>query len=334
MAWKDGNHWHWLSVSAEHVDGSNEFGYRHNTRGRRRWQWDTILCNTLGHCWRDSLATNQVPFKELLISFLDAAFLWTGVDNPQVKRESYAVKKSKKIVISLDERIPREIPPLPRFRWSRPDYGVSLSMFGDSLVVCGWLNGHRRVAPSFSECVGNILRWLHSGWRLRRWQPRRFHDPFITHIYREYNKVAGGLATIGLFSFSASVFSDFSPRHFQHLRVYFDGGFRHGLAGGGVHLQVAQHVDDEEEEEEEDLVLSDVWRAALKIPFPSSSLCADFYAAVEALTAAYSFIEFGHINLHESRVHIPNGHKFFVPYNGALPTKPGVPQIRNLLLEN
>ena len=54
--------------------------------------------------------------KDLLISFLDAAFLWTGVDNPRVKRENYAVKKSQKIVNSLDERIPREVPPLPRFR--------------------------------------------------------------------------------------------------------------------------------------------------------------------------------------------------------------------------
>ena len=36
MAWKDGNHWHWLSVSAEHVAGSNELGWRHKTRGRRR----------------------------------------------------------------------------------------------------------------------------------------------------------------------------------------------------------------------------------------------------------------------------------------------------------
>ena len=179
--------------------------------------------------------------------------------------------------------------------------------------------------------MGNILRWLHSGWRLRRWQPRRFHDPFITHIYWEYNKVADGLATIVLFSFSASVFSDFSPRHFQHLRVYFYKGFRHGLAGSGVHLQVAQHVDDAEEE---DLVWSDVWRAALKIPFPSSSLRAELYAAVEALTAAYSFILFGHINLHKGRVHIPDGHRFFVPYNGPLPTKPGVLQTRNLLLKN
>ena len=60
------------------------------------------------------------------LHFLMLFFFVTGVDNPRVKREEYAVNKSEKITISLDERIPREVLPLSRFRWSRPDHGVSL----------------------------------------------------------------------------------------------------------------------------------------------------------------------------------------------------------------
>jgi len=65
----------------------------------------------------------------------------------------------------------------------------------------------------------------------------------------------------------------------------------------------------------------------------SNALCAELFAAEEAITAAYSFIVFGEIKICEGRVHLPDGHKHFLSFDGAVPNQNQSmqPQVKYLL---
>ena len=262
-------------------------------------------------------------FKHLLEQFREAAFQWAGHDNPKTKRE----EKKGPAKIMLDELIPegRVDPPFPELLFDRPTRcRATLTLLGDSDTIIGWIGGTKKTSVDYQPAVGSLLQWLEQTWRSSSLEPRRFCDGFTQHIFREHNKTADACATCALFGCSALSKRDFTTMtNYNHIRVFFDGGLRDGLAGAGIMVQVALHGDDG------DLKWFTVFTASLKIPdgHRSSSTCAELYACEEAMAAAYSLVSTGEILLSDGPTGRVQAPRFHVPFDGCIPGSHGGPTI-------
>ena len=123
--------------------------------------------------------------------------------------------------------------------------------------------------------------------------PPQILKSWCQHAYREYNKVADGLAIYGIVNGSDMLFNQ-SIGKIKPKRVlcHFDGGFRKGVAASGVVIQVCFGDD----------IFIEVLRISVRIGnnHESSSLDAELYAAQTAIIATIQIINNGFITVSDN----------------------------------
>lgn len=160
LQWRDEVSWHHLRVSAQYVDAANSLQWKHRTCGVRSRQWDSIFVHVFGNQWRQAILSGT--FKDIAQQLIDGALLWAGTANPRHIREAQKQKEkdSKANALCLDDKIPREIPPLPDYKWNTAPATTTLTVFGDNDTVISWLNGTRSVALEYQPFVKKHLSTL------------------------------------------------------------------------------------------------------------------------------------------------------------------------------
>lgn len=249
-----------------------------------------------GRQWRQAVATNKIPYKELLQIFINKSFEWTKVQAPSVIRDlvSKYGALSKMIPISLDDKIARTVPPEVMRIWQyKGKEKCRLEIVGDNATVVGWLNGEKGVRGPYRAAIANILDWLNDLYANKIFAPRAAEAPWFTHVYREHNKAADCLATMGILQQQSAVMVDATPNnHPLYVRVQFDGGYRHGVSGSGIRVLSATMMGENMQPE-----WKTVWCGSFFISNldDSTSLDAELFGAERAIAMAASLVITGNI---------------------------------------
>eukprot|EP00973_Karenia_brevis_P009757 1317063-Karenia_brevis.AAC.1 len=85
----------------------------------------------------------------------------------------------------------------PTFKWQDYPHAIAaLGINGDNMKIVNWINGACKVSEvEYTRVVEDIMGALQNAWKLNLVAPRLPHTDWIQHVYREFNKVADGLAT-------------------------------------------------------------------------------------------------------------------------------------------
>ena len=255
--------------------------------------------------------------------FIEKAFEWTQISAPLEMRNLLAKNGpiTDAFQINLDEKIPRESPPLVPRSWMRDRGNLRrVEVVGDNSTVVGWLNGDKSVKSIYRKPVANILSWMFNLVKTETMAPRTDAANWFSHVYREYNKAPDALATMAILTrrrfINFDVTQNFPTPAF--LRASFDGGFREGHAGAGIVIEAALYMKDAAP------VFSTIWCAAIYLGYESSSsLHAELFGAEQALNAICSMLTRGFIGVdNDCRVLVPIEIKQHIGFNGCKPHPP------------
>ena len=109
-------------------------------------------------------------------------------------------------------------------------------------MVVSFVNGTCQTKSPAYECqAAAVVYQLEQVWRVLNVAPRRPHDQWFQHIFREYNTKADALATQAIQDARSSGSSKQFIPHSKGLRGYFDGGRRGCMAGAGWLIEASWH---------------------------------------------------------------------------------------------
>lgn len=132
----------------------------------------------------------------------------------------------------------------------------------------------------------DVLNLFYECWRVGLWRPRQPHLPFATWVRRGHNKIADSLATVAIHNAAGVYFNDVGTLAPRYVQVFFDGGFREGVTGAGIHVQAAHELRNDVP------VWYDVLRLSCRIDDTdkSNSLCAEAFGFMQAMRAVLSLL--------------------------------------------
>ena len=166
---------------------------------------------------------------------------------------------------------------------------------GDNSTVVNWLNGDTSVRGLYRPIIAKILEWCNMLYNDGVIAPRATEASWFTHVYREHNKAADCLATIGILQQQSSVMFNYHLDGIpQYIRIQFDGGFRGGVSGSGVQVLCAAALGHDMQP-----TWKTAWCASIFISNQndSTSLDAEFLGAERSIAAAVSLATTGIIRV-------------------------------------
>ena len=124
--------------------------------------------------------------------------------------------------------------PYHDLEWQSAQYGIQLKICGDSKVVVDWINGTCAIKGKQCKPHVNLTRHtLANLWSYHNTVPAPIYGEWITHQFREHNKLADRLATIAVVERKAAWVQKPLPQNALAIWGSFDRGKRSSGSGMG-----------------------------------------------------------------------------------------------------
>ena len=237
--WRSTAWWKQLQATKDQWTGAVPREYVHPRGGHRRALWDDVLCHCVSEHWNvKDFSVDRKAAKETELKLVVDGMKWVGLLTSysqgcldKIYKEKAMTFEEKTELQKKKKKEERKVTFADDLKWDlcASDAPCRLELILDNNTVVEWLNDRWQVEDTqYIPHVAEIRNSLHALWASGKAQPRTSTSSWARHVFREANRRADRLATIGTQGLVAYSYrwTEVAASFCRAARVFSDGGLR------------------------------------------------------------------------------------------------------------